>query len=248
MDRTNKEKYVNQMEQNNLYCFPELSIKEYNEFLNEKGEKYKNNDSGNFIRNIAEKNKNENVNNIYGDVNGNLNSGDKKNNFNFDQGYIDGEKAGIEAGKKKIEPVLKNFSEALNALNEVKRKLYINAEKETVKLALAIAKKVIAQEISTDKEIIINIIRQALKNIPGNDKIKIRLSSSDLKTVLKNTSQLENVLKKYQDSIFFEDENIETGGCIIETKNGDFDARIEKQINMIEKAFDEEFKNSVERF
>ena len=227
MDRTNKDKYEYRDEKNSLYCFPDFSIENIDNYIKKRE---KNNEDMEFEMVVNNKKKNINEYNI-----------NNNTRVNFDKGYIEGEKAGFEEVRRKVEPVLKNFEEALKAIDDVKMKICQNAEKETIDLAIAIAKKIISQEITTNREVIINIIKNALKEIPNKDEIKIKLNPSDLEIVLKNKESIKNSLNKFESTIFIEDENIENGGCIIETNTGDFDARIKKQIEIIENAFDLEF-------
>jgi flagellar biosynthesis/type III secretory pathway protein FliH len=231
---------IGQNDKNNLYCFPELYINNFSDIKSDIIDKK---------NKTKKKHKNVRTFDNYGKVFSD-NNGDDKTNINvaalYDQGFVEGEKAGIEEAKRKAEPVIKNFEEALNTLEEIKKTIYQNAEKETIKLAIAIAKKIISCEISTNKEIVVNVVRRALQQIPDKEKIKIRVNPDDLDIVLGDKEKLENVLRKFKESIFLEDENISNGGCIIETNSGDFDARIEKQIEIIENVFENEFNKYIE--
>jgi flagellar assembly protein FliH len=143
----------------------------------------------------------------------------------------------MEWGKKKAEPVLNNFQQALLELGKIKEEIYMKAEKETVSLALAIARKIVCTEVSTNKEVILNIIKEALKKVLDHKGIKIKVSPADLQFVKDSKLQLLDSIDAAEGIIFEEDHSIREGGCIIETNLGDIDARIDKQIQMVEEAF-----------
>lgn len=158
------------------------------------------------------------------------------------QGLTQGEREGIELGKKKIEPILQNFHQALLEVEKIKKKIYLSAEKELVELALAIAKKVIAHEIKTNKESIKKIIKEALKQVAGSKKIKIKLGQDDFEFVKNAKSSFLGINDSIESIDFEADENITGGGCIIETNFGEIDASIEKQLQVVEETLRSEIE------
>ena len=155
-------------------------------------------------------------------------------------GFEQGQKAGMETGIKQMEPVLDNFHQALLELEKVKREIHLNAEKETVELALAIAGKILCQEITTNRDVILNIVKEALKKVEDNEKIKIKISPSDLQLIRERDSRTSDFLEQMESVTIEGDETILNGGCVIETNSGQIDARIEKQLQAIEEAFKSE--------
>lgn len=162
----------------------------------------------------------------------------------FVLGFTQGERAGMESGQKKIEPVLHNFRQALFELEKIKEEIYGKIEQDTVELALAVAKKVVCHEVSTNKEVIISIIKEALKKVVDTEKIKIKINRSDLQFLKQGELPLSDFDEKMANVTLEEDDTILTGGCIIETNFGDIDARVEKQLQIVEEAFRSEFHQS----
>ncbi len=163
----------------------------------------------------------------------------------YQEGFGQGQRQGLESGIKQLEPVLQNFRQALQELDKLRAEIYRKAESETVDLALAIARKVICREIATDKKVVLNVIKEALAQSAGREAIKIKINPTDLELI--KTSDIE--LSSYfavDDSIRFEaDQSISSGGCVIETDLGEIDARIEKQLQIVEAAFRQELLDSV---
>ena len=109
-------------------------------------------------------------------------------------------------------------------------------------MALAISRKIVCHEITSNKEIILGIVKAAIKKTVDHEEIKIRISPSDLQ-VLKNARvELSNLVDNIQGVTIEEDETILHGGCVIETASGEIDARIDKQLEAVEEAFMSELK------
>lgn len=153
------------------------------------------------------------------------------------QGLNEGQDTGLELGTQKIEPVISAIKEALIQLNAIREETYLQLEKEVVELALAIAQKVICREIATDKETVVCVAREALAKVDDAGKVKIKMNPTDLKFINETKYQLANLIPDVNNVTFEAEENIQSGGCIIETELGEIDARIEKQLQAVKESF-----------
>jgi flagellar biosynthesis/type III secretory pathway protein FliH len=162
----------------------------------------------------------------------------------YAKGYRDGQKAGMDSEKKRLESNLNRLTKLLTEIEEIRMEVFRNAEKEVVNLALAIATKIVRHEISTKKEVVINVVSEALKKPVDHEKIKIRVSPSDYHFLKEEAFKFLNDIDNPGNIIFEEDKTIENGGCFIETSLGGIDARIEKQLQAVNEAFKLEFQKS----
>ena len=153
------------------------------------------------------------------------------------RGTIDSENSWHEQGEKKIKPVLTSLQEVLRQLYNIRKETHQKIEKEVVDLALTIARKVICQEVTIDREIVVCVAREALAKIEDPGEIKIKMSPSDLQFIKETQTQLSNMLQNIDNVTLEAAENIQSGGCIIETDLGEIDARIEKQLQAVEESF-----------
>ena len=153
------------------------------------------------------------------------------------QGLKDGQDTGFELGTQKIEPLISALKEALIQLNAIREETYLQLEKEVVELALAIAQKVICREIATDKETVVCVAKEALAKIDDPGKVNIKMNPSDLKFINETRCQLANLIPDANNVTFEAEENIQSGGCIIETEQGEIDARIDKQLQAVKEFF-----------
>ena len=121
---------------------------------------------------------------------------------------------------------------------------YTRSTGDNYALALAVARKIIGQEISVDRQIVLNVVKGALDKVVDHQKVKIRINPQDLETVqtalfefLPHVESLENVH-------FEADAGLTAGGCVVETNFGNIDARMENQLDQIETAFAAELEKN----
>ncbi len=165
----------------------------------------------------------------------------------YEKGYAQGEKDGFEFGKEKFMMALQNFSGIIREINDLKASLYKEWEQEILNLLLVMAKKVIQHEVETSPELIKYAVREALKYVVENSKVRIRVHPQDFAFVdeVKQSFLNEIAGLKYVEMI--EDRNIMQGGCVLETDFGDVDATTDSQLAGIGAAIDKVLKGSTGR-
>jgi flagellar assembly protein FliH len=159
----------------------------------------------------------------------------------YAQGFAEGEKVGIDSERKNLKSALDTLGQVVQQLDEIRNEIYRYSEKEVVSLAMSIATKIVRNEVTINKNVILNVLKQALKKIVDYDNIKVRVNPSDLQFLKTQNHQFSHLIDTMKSIAFEEDETILTGGCLIETNSGDIDARIDKQLEAVEEAFKSEF-------
>ena len=156
----------------------------------------------------------------------------------YAKGFARGEKAGIESGNEKIESAVNSIDKGLSELLKVRKDIYLETEQEIVKLAIAIARKIVRNEIRVNKDTVVNVVKEALKKVEGSERVKVKLSIKDFQFIKSEKPAIIDKITNIENVGFEMDESIPDGGCIIETEYGDIDARIEKQIQAVEEVFE----------
>ena len=134
---------------------------------------------------------------------------------------------------KSIDPWRDRLAKSLEELDGLRAEITASTERELVRLALKIARKVVHREVTIDHEIVMTLARIGLSRAHNRVSASIRLHPEDLEFVnshrrrLNSTHAIELV----------DDASISRGGCLIQTEMGDVDARIEQQFEEIERAF-----------
>ena len=111
-------------------------------------------------------------------------------------------------------------------------------QKMILPLALRAAKKIVGRELQSNPETIVDIVRQTLKPVTQNHRIKIFVSKEDREVLEKKKQELKAILEQVQTFIIEEKEDITPGGCIIETEAGIINASLENQWRALESAFE----------
>ncbi len=150
------------------------------------------------------------------------------------QGYLkglrEGEQRGIEQGRKDVEPIITNLSQALEELEKVKVEIYSYAEKAAVRLAIALAEKIIQQEIRSDPSIVIRMAESVLRGIKDRQSITLRLNPHDAQSLRSLGYDLEGIFNGGRKFSLLEDPSVERGGFVVQTESGELDARITQQL------------------
>ncbi|NGX29598.1 MAG: Yop proteins translocation protein L [Candidatus Anoxychlamydiales bacterium] len=144
-----------------------------------------------------------------------------------------------EAKKEGFDEGLKSLNEHILKLDKTAKELSKKYEEKILPIALKAAKKIVSEELKMNPEAIVNIIKGALKPVAQHVKVKIFVNKQDLE-ILEKEKEKEKIKEILQitDTFTIEERNdIEPGGCIIETEKGIINAQLENQFRAIEAAF-----------
>jgi flagellar assembly protein FliH len=153
----------------------------------------------------------------------------------FENGFREGEKSGMAMAEQKMETIMKSHAEAILEIGRMKSSLYAQVEKEVVKLAIEVAKKIIHREIQVDPDIIQTLIRVTLANVAAKNPVTIRVNPVDFNYISERQAALSQ--SEAKNISIVPDKSIERGGCLVETDCGDIDARLEEKFREVEHAF-----------
>lgn len=150
--------------------------------------------------------------------------------------YQKGYEEGSQKERKKVVEIMAILEKIVKDL-QVKKEAMLNEMKgKIVEIAIATAKKIIKKEIEEDSETIVRVVREALTRIKQAQKITIKVNPQDwMKLKEVQPELLSSSLR--EGSVYIEkDEAITAGGSLLETDKGIIDARIEQQIDEVNKA------------
>lgn len=167
-------------------------------------------------------------------------------NKGYNNGYQKGKEEGITAGKKEVlqrqKEVLEEISTTKNLLSQIvegaqkeREKFLERNEEEILNLSISVAKKIIGEEIATNKKVIFSVIKSAVDKLKERDKITLRVNPADLETINQFKEKVMYLQSKVSEVKYFPDESVEKGGVIVETSYGVIDATIDAQIKELKK-------------
>jgi flagellar assembly protein FliH len=162
----------------------------------------------------------------------------------YESGFQEGRESAFESQTVQVESAVKSLNQAATDILNLRQEIYRTVEHEVVELALSIARKVVCQEIKINPDVVVCVAREALSQVDAPGKIKIRLNPADLEFINATQGQISELVHQMDNVALETEESIARGGCVIETNQGDIDARIEKQFQVVEDKFRAEFNRS----
>lgn len=155
----------------------------------------------------------------------------------WDEGFQEGKKNGKNEIMSQAEEIYMSANKLLENASNRRKEILLDAKKEVVDLAFAIAKKIIKVEIK-NKEVLYSNIIEALGKAPEVKKAKIYLNTENF-SLSEEVKELISKSFRGLDTEIIEDHNLEPGGVIIETKLGRIDASIKEQLDALYDALEE---------
>lgn len=143
------------------------------------------------------------------------------------KGYEDGYQEGLT-----------QFNEHILALKQEIKRLRHEMNQLILPLALKAAKKIVAGELQTHPETIVNIVLQALAPVMHDRNIIIYVSKADKDLLEAEKPRLKEKLDQLETLNIEIRDDISPGGCMIKAKSGLINATIENQWRAVESAFD----------
>jgi flagellar assembly protein FliH len=157
----------------------------------------------------------------------------------YARGCSDGMKKGAESERANLRSTIEAFSQSFEELSRLKAEILKNSENEMLSLAFSIAEKVIHQEVSTNRDIAIEVMKTAVKDILDREGLKIRLSPVDYHHLMDVNPEAVRNLEGLRNAELEADETVGPGGVIVETLYGEVDARIDRQLSEVKDAVTE---------
>lgn len=150
----------------------------------------------------------------------------------FAKGFAQGEKAGAEAASKRSEAMLRRLTETLEELASARGTMIQQTEQQMVRLALAIARRVIGREVSLDQDLMLAISRVALDRLGESARMTVRLHPDDFEaTAAARAAQWTGSSVEV-----IADPMVGRGGCRVESEFGMIDAGIDAQMQELARA------------
>lgn len=161
----------------------------------------------------------------------------------YQEAYAAGHEAGMDAGLAEFRELVGEAHKALErsaqALTEAHAAFLDSVEPQVVELAKAVASRILRRESRTDIDLVRNTVRAALENLAERGQAVVRLNPGDIQALTERGVTLEDAFRSFERVDIAADESVPHGGCTIETKTIDIDARLDTQLMRIFDALEE---------
>lgn len=160
----------------------------------------------------------------------------------YDDAHAQGLAAGREAGYAEgTQQAREELAQALEHAHAVaagarvdREALIAAAEPEIVRLAMEVARKLIAREVSVDGDILKGMLTRAMLKAAGDGPIRLRLHPETIEVL---GSYLADVSDRFRARgvEVVSDPSAGVAGVVVDTRSGTVDARIETQLDKVER-------------
>jgi flagellar assembly protein FliH len=157
------------------------------------------------------------------------------------EGVLEGEKRGrnevrdelVRDMRATVERERQNIAEAVRQFVGARERYFVEVEQEVVKLALAIAARVLHREAQMDSMLLTGAVRVVLEKMADHSGVLLRVPVTDAEAWEK---ALETTLASERPAVTG-DARLGRGDCVLETSMGRVELGIRVQLEEIEKGF-----------
>lgn len=142
------------------------------------------------------------------------------------------------AKQEGFEEGFKSWAEHITKLEQEIDSVRKELEKTILPVALKAAKKIVGREVTLSEETVVDIVANSLKAVSQHKKIVIYVNKKEVELLEKHKQQLKGLFEQLESLSIRERDDIERGGCVIETEGGIINARIENLWKVLEQAFE----------
>jgi flagellar assembly protein FliH len=134
---------------------------------------------------------------------------------------------------ERVATTLPALSAVAEAMRQELDRWLVRWEETAVRTAVAIAEKLLHRELQQKPELAVGMIREALKLAAGHPHLRVHLHPDDARHLGENADAVIRALTACADATLVSDSTISPGGCRIETRHGEIDARLETMLQRI---------------
>ncbi|HET6554919.1 MAG TPA: flagellar assembly protein FliH [Dyella sp.] len=144
-----------------------------------------------------------------------------------EEGYSAGHAEGMAAARDLINTRVARLDALLDAAARPLRSMDELVELELARLAMTVARQVIAHELRTSPDLVVEAVRQAALALPASTgRLRVRLHAEDLQLL----RSLDASEPNWQLMV---DTTLQRGDCVLETERSRLDARVETRMAAI---------------
>ncbi len=142
------------------------------------------------------------------------------------EGQASAAQQAAEQARQKLEPALAGLNQITEGLVSQRQQLRAESEEDMVRLAIAIARRVLHREMTVDPEAILGVVKAAFARLNAREIHRLRVSPGDAQTI-----------QQQRDGLHFPpalevaaDGSLTAGSVVFETTRGELDASIDSQL------------------
>jgi flagellar assembly protein FliH len=150
----------------------------------------------------------------------------------YARGRAEGEAEGEATATRRLDATIDRLVGTTDQIAALRAGMVRRTEHEIVRLALAIAERVIHREVTVDPELLVGMARVAIDRLGDETAATIHLHPADHERVMHGREELEpgSAVRVVADP------QIDRGGCLIRSSFGRIDTTVESQVREVSRA------------
>lgn len=158
-------------------------------------------------------------------------------------GYDDGYNVGLNALEGERSSFHTRIAEIEKEIETQVEESWRSIEPEILDLSVDIARKIVREEITLKPEIVLKMIKHGITQIKDRQEIRLHVNPSSYELVRGHKEEILSSCDGIRNLEVVDDRRVGVGECMIETSNGNLDARVETQLSEVRRVLQEELKN-----
>jgi len=148
----------------------------------------------------------------------------------YQQGFADGKGQGGKEARRELADVIRLFKDLTAHVARFRTDLLAAAEKDVVTLSLALAEKILHQELTLNRSAVTAIFRAALEAFGEQEKMQVKCHPADLETLSAYLADLKASQGGFEQVEFVADPSLSPGGVKVESSLCEVDASLETRL------------------
>jgi len=124
-------------------------------------------------------------------------------------------------------------NKVIEELESYRAQILYESKQDIVKMALAVAQKVLHKEIMTDPNTVISVVKNAISKVGFKRKFMVHVNPLDIEVLKAAGSEIVSAVDSLESLKFKPDPKVEAGGCVVRTESGTVDAQVDRQFQEI---------------
>lgn len=166
----------------------------------------------------------------------------------YEQGETAGQQAGLtqcdhelqaraldlaqQIARRDFAPAAAAMQTAAEAVQAARDEWLVRWESEAVRLSLAVAEKLVRNELRHQPQLIASTVRELLQLAAGSADVSVQLHPRDMELI----QELHGATREHPAGVavrWVSNDNLVRGDCVVDTRHGQIDARLETQLARI---------------
>ncbi len=157
----------------------------------------------------------------------------------FEAGLSQGREAGAKAERERVAAETKGLADLLRqaaaAVEGRRAELVAEAERDLVRLAIAIAEKIVRREVEAGTPVAPEVVRRAIELMARRHEVRILLHPADVAVVEAVLPELRRQFADLGKVSIEASDGVSRGGCRVASREGAVDADLRTQLEEIER-------------